>query len=59
MDYPSGWTCERTRRSFEYYLLDKLQRLEALALADHLEACPGCVQELVLYRMTLVQHHRG
>jgi hypothetical protein len=57
MDYPSGWTCERTIRSFEYYLLDKLQRVEVLAVAEHLEACPGCAQTLVLYRVTLVERH--
>jgi hypothetical protein len=55
MDYPAGWTCERTTRSLEYYLLDKLRRVEVMAVAEHLEACPGCAQTLVLYRVTLVK----
>jgi len=55
MDYPSGWTCDRTLASFQYYLLDQLQRAEAQAVAEHLEACPGCFHSLVLYRVTLVQ----
>ena len=54
MEYPPGWTCERTSRSFEYYLLDKLQRVETLALAEHVEACASCAQMLVLNRVTLV-----
>jgi anti-sigma factor RsiW len=54
MNYPSGWTCERTLGTLEYYLLDRLQRVEALALAEHLEACPGCAHSLMLYRVTVV-----
>ena len=55
MDHPSGWTCERTLGSLEYYLLDKLQRIEALAVAEHLEACPGCTQTLVLQRVMVIE----
>ena len=58
-DYPAGWTCERIARSFENYLLDRLQRIEALAVAEHLEACPGCAHGLVLYRVTVVERRRG
>jgi hypothetical protein len=54
MEYPPGWTCERISRSFEYYLIDKLQRVETLAVAEHVEACDSCAQTLVLYRVTLV-----
>jgi hypothetical protein len=54
MEYPPGWTCERTSRSFEYYLIDKLQRVETLAVAEHVEACASCAQTLVHYRVTLV-----
>jgi anti-sigma factor RsiW len=54
MNYPSGWSCERTLGTLEYYLLDRLQRVDALAVAEHLEACPGCAHSLMLYRVTVV-----
>ena len=57
--YPAGWTCERTVLRFEYYLLGTLPPLEALAVAEHLEACDGCPQRLVLYRLTLTERSRG
>jgi anti-sigma factor RsiW len=50
VEYPSGWTCELTVVKLELYLLGTLSRAEALAVADHLEACPGCTQRLVLWR---------
>jgi anti-sigma factor RsiW len=53
MEYPTGWTCERAERQLEAYLLSRLVLAEALALAEHLEACPSCPERLVLYRMTL------
>jgi putative zinc finger protein len=59
LDYPPGWTCERTVLRFEPYLLGTLVLEEALAVAEHLEACDGCPQRLVLFRLTLVQHSRG
>ena len=31
LDYPAGWTCERTVLKFEYYLLSTLPLGEALA----------------------------
>jgi hypothetical protein len=48
MEFPSGWTCEVVVVKLELYLLDTLSRGEALAVAEHLEACPGCAQILVL-----------
>jgi hypothetical protein len=54
VDHPPGWTCERTVLQFEHYLLSTLLLREALAVAEHLEACDGCAQRLVLYRLTLV-----
>jgi hypothetical protein len=54
VDHPPGWTCERTVLHFEHYLLNTLLLREALAVAEHLEACDGCAQRLVLYRLTLV-----
>ena len=59
LDYPAGWTCERTRISFEHYLLSALLLREALAVAEHLEACEGCAQLLVLYRQTILERPRG
>jgi hypothetical protein len=31
LDYPAGWTCERTVLKFEYYLLSTLPLNEALS----------------------------
>ena len=59
LEYPPGWTCERTALRFERYLLDTLVITEALAVAGHLEACDGCLQRLVLFRLTLVECSRG
>ena len=59
LDYPPGWTCERTKLGFEHYLRRTLARLDALALAEHLEACDGCAQRLVLFRVTIVERTRG
>ena len=59
LDYPPGWTCERTVLRFEYYLLSTLPLSEALAVAEHLEACDGCPQRLVLYRLTITERSRG
>lgn len=59
MQYPAGWTCEHTVLQFEAYLLSKLPLAEALAAAEHLEACVGCAQRLVLYRVTLRRQPRG
>ena len=36
----------------EYYLVSGLELAQALAIAEHLEACPGCAHQLVLVRMT-------
>ena len=55
MNYPASWTCERTRLQFEQYLLSTLVLSEALAVAEHLEACEGCVHHLVSYRMILAR----
>ena len=48
VEYPSGWTCERITLKLEFYLLSKLSRGESLAVAEHVEACPECAEELVL-----------
>ena len=59
MEYPAGWTCERTIREFESYLLSALELLDSLAMAEHIEACEGCSQTLVIYRVRLVEGRRG
>jgi len=59
VEYPPGWTCERTVLQFEYYLLNTLPLRESLAVAEHLEACDICAQHLVVYRLTLVERSRG
>jgi hypothetical protein len=59
LDYPPGWTCKRTTVELERYLLDLLLLREALALAEHLEACPECFERLAVFRLTLVEHPRG
>ena len=59
MEFPAGWTCERTAREFEPYLLSTLALLESLAVAEHLEACELCSQSIVIYRTTLIERRRG
>jgi len=48
MEYPTGWTCEVVVVKLELYLGDSLSRGESLAVAEHLEACAGCAQLLVV-----------
>jgi hypothetical protein len=50
-EYPAGWTCAQVTVRFERYLLGTLPLAEALALADHIEACVWCGQALVLLRL--------
>jgi hypothetical protein len=57
--HPSGWTCERTVLQFEYYLSSTLPLEESLAVAEHVEACAGCAQILVLLRLRLARPPRG
>jgi anti-sigma factor RsiW len=46
--FPPGWTCEVTILRLESYILRTLSRHEALAVAEHLEACPPCAQLVAL-----------
>lgn len=59
MEHPSGWTCDRTALQLEPYLHGTLVLVEALAVAEHVEACAGCAQRLVLYRLTIIEHTHG
>jgi hypothetical protein len=51
IDHPPGWNCELVSLRFERYLLGTLEQGDALALAEHLEACVECGQALVLFRL--------
>jgi hypothetical protein len=59
MDYPADWTCERTIRQFESYLLSTMELLDSLAMAEHLEACVECAGTIVMYRVRLIERRRG
>jgi anti-sigma factor RsiW len=59
MEFPTGWSCERTVQRFEHYLLSTMPPREAVAVAEHLEACDGCAHRLVLFRVTLARTPRG
>lgn len=59
MEHPPGWTCEKTVVQLEYYLVSRLELADALAVAEHLEACLGCAQQLVLLRMTSSRRARA
>jgi hypothetical protein len=48
IEYPVGWTCEVVLIRLERYRASTLPRVEALALAEHLEACVSCAQSLAL-----------
>jgi hypothetical protein len=52
-DYPPGLTCELAEARLEQYLAGALAWAEALAVAEHLEACPSCEQRLVLLRLEI------
>ena len=55
-EYPAGWTCELVLVRIERYRASTLARAEALALAEHFEACVGCAQRLVLMVAGTVRH---
>lgn len=47
-DYPPGWTCEVVAVRLTRYRSSGLPLSDALAMAEHLEACILCVQRLLL-----------
>jgi hypothetical protein len=47
-NYPAGWTCELITVRLERYLVHTLPRGEALAVAEHIEACVWCAQRVAL-----------
>ena len=50
VEYPAGYTCEVFAFRLDSYLLGTLARAEALALAEHLEACAPCAERVELRR---------
>jgi hypothetical protein len=52
-DYPVGWTCELIIVRIERYLVDGLPRVEALAVAEHIEACIWCGERVAMARLLL------
>jgi len=47
-EYPHGWTCEVTVLRLEGYVRRRLDLADALAIAEHVEACVLCAQLLML-----------
>jgi hypothetical protein len=47
-EYPAGWNCELVLVRLDQYRASTLPRDEALALAEHFEACVSCAQRLAL-----------
>ena len=58
MEYPPGWTCQVVTLRLEYYLLNTVPRVEALAIAEHVEACEPCAHDLARLR-PLAGRRRG
>jgi anti-sigma factor RsiW len=54
-EYPAGYTCEVTLLRLERYVVGTLPRADALAVAEHLEACPPCLERLVVIRVSLAE----
>lgn len=53
IDYPPGVTCEVVALRLERYIVRALPWGEALAIAEHLEACVACPERLVRLRVSL------
>jgi hypothetical protein len=56
-EYPAGYTCEVIALRLDRYAAGALPRADALAVAEHLEACAWCVERLVLLREAAGQRH--
>jgi anti-sigma factor RsiW len=56
-EYPAGWTCDVVVLCLERYLSSTLPLGEALAVAEHLEACVLCLQRLVLVQRPRARRH--
>jgi anti-sigma factor RsiW len=58
IDYPPGFTCELIVLRLERYVVGALPHAEALAVAEHLEACPSCAHRVVPVRLTAGEDER-
>jgi hypothetical protein len=58
-EYPRGWTCELVLVRLERYLIYTLPFSEALAVAEHVEACVPCAQQLGLISQHQEASQRG
>jgi anti-sigma factor RsiW len=47
-NYPAGWTCDLIVVRIERYLAGGLPRAEALAVAEHIEACVWCSERIAM-----------
>ncbi len=47
-EYPAGYTCEVIALRLDRYIVGALPRADALAVAEHLEACDSCAHLLAL-----------
>jgi anti-sigma factor RsiW len=47
-EYPTGYTCEVVALRLDRYVVGSLSRADALAVAEHLEACEWCVERLAM-----------
>jgi anti-sigma factor RsiW len=58
IDYPPGFTCDLIVSRLERYIVGTLPRAEALAVAEHLEACSTCAHRVVPVRLTASEDER-
>ncbi|HEX6535026.1 MAG TPA: zf-HC2 domain-containing protein [Gemmatimonadaceae bacterium] len=52
VEHPPGVTCEVVALRLERYVVRTLPWGEALAVAEHVEACVSCAELLVLVRLS-------
>ena len=56
-EYPTGYTCEVVAVRLDRYIVGSLPRADALAVAEHLEACAWCLERLVVIRLSAAGRH--
>ena len=49
-EYPAGYTCDVIALRLDRYVMGTLARADALAVAEHLEACAWCEERFALLR---------
>jgi predicted anti-sigma-YlaC factor YlaD len=58
-EYPAGYTCEVIALRLDRYIAGTLARLDAIAVAEHLEACAWCMERLMLLSVGIGNHESG